>query len=428
MAIALQQRLLLDYNNDLNHSGVQGERLAKRLEEIAAIGQTEEGGSYRIGFSSEEQQAKAKIIGWMQALGMKVYQDGAMNVFGYLQGTNPDLPAIMCGSHVDTVPNGGHFDGALGVLATLEVIEAWRDTNKDPERTVILAIFTDEEGACFQSGFTGSKAVTGAYQLSELLKLRDEQGNSFTEVLELNGTDLEGFQHARQKFDDIALFVEMHIEQGKRLEKAGLPCGIVTGIAGPRWLEVTFTGEADHAGNTPMGERQDALVAASDFISILPRMPENFSQSAVATVGKLNTQPNGINVIPGKVTLFVDIRDIYEDKRDALTEAIIQQLKKAASDNDVQVAWQERSNIAPVLIEEELIQKWEQAFTYQGLETLKLPSGAGHDAMIMHEKVPVTMLFVQSKNGRSHHPAEWSELNDCVQSIHVLKQFLENYE
>lgn len=425
MARTLQQRLLQNYDTKFNYGGIKGERLAERLKEIATIGLTEDGGSYRIGFSVEEQQAKEKIIDWMRALEMTVYQDGALNVFGYLYGTNRELPAIMCGSHVDSVPNGGHFDGVLGVLAALEVIEAWKETGKTPERTLILAIFTDEEGSCFQSGFTGSKAVTGNYRLPELLKLHDQDGKSFSEVLEKNGSNLEDFQKAKQHLDDVALFVELHIEQGRRLEKAMLPCGIVTGIAGPRWLEVTFTGEADHAGNTPMGERQDALVAASEFIARLPQLPENFSASAVATVGKQFVQPNGINVVPGKVTLYVDIRDIYQEKRDALTDAIIRQIQKSASNHNVQVEWQEISNTAPVLIEKKYIQKWEEALASQDLDPLQLPSGAGHDAMILQEKVPVTMLFVQSKNGRSHNPNEWSELNDCMQAIHVLKQFLE---
>lgn len=425
--INLYEKLLKDYDSKHNHDGVSGERIAARLQALAEIGLTEEGGSYRIGYSQEEQQAKELVMKWMREADLEVHQDGAGNVFGRLKGSNPELPTLMSGSHVDTVPNGGHFDGTLGVLAALEVVEAWKETGYIPQRTYEVAIFTDEEGSCFNSGFTGSKAVTGGYEMEQLLKLKDRKGKSFTEVLADRGYSKESYQASKRNFHDVAAFIEVHIEQGKKLEKADLPCGTVTGIAGPYWLSVTFHGEAGHAGNTPMNDRKDALVAASEFITKVHHIPKAISESAVATVGKLNVHPNGINVIPGKVTLTVDIRDIYGDKRDKVIQEIIKEAERISKGCGVKIESEELSNSAPVLIEQSFIDRFNTALEKNGIKPVQMPSGAGHDGMILNEEIPISMLFVKSKNGVSHNPAEWSDLNDCVQAVHVLKSMIENY-
>ena len=185
-----------------------------------------------------------------------------------------DKKAILSGSHVDSVPNGGHFDGPLGVLAAIEVAQAWQEEGYVPERPYEVVIFTDEEGSRFNSGFHGSKAVIGKGNMEERLKLTDQEGLYFTEVLQSDGLTVEGCLASKRNMETYELFVEVHIEQGKRLERENLPCGIVTGIAGPYWVEFTFTGEAGHAGNTPMTDRKDALVAASEFILRVPKIPE----------------------------------------------------------------------------------------------------------------------------------------------------------
>lgn len=423
---SLEGELLKDYNEKYDYNGVSGKRLAYRLSELSKIGLTTENGSNRPGFSHEEKQAKELISGWMRAAGLTVYEDGAGNVFGRLVGKSNALPAILSGSHVDSVPNGGHFDGPLGVLVALEVVEAWKETGFQPKKPFEVVIFSDEEGARFHNGLNGSEAMIGKGDVEEKLQLKDESGLSFEEVLNEVGLTVEGYSTANRNFDEIETFVEVHIEQGKRLEKENLPCGIVTGIAGPCWLEITFYGEAGHAGNTPMNDRKDALIAASEFILEVNKLPSKVSDSAVATIGKLNVKPNGVNVIPGEVTLYVDIRDIFKNTRDDLVDKVLAAGDRISKKYDIKVEHIETIRIASVPIIESIQQVLEKSLHENGIRPYKLPSGAGHDAMIIGEKIPVAMLFVRSKNGISHNPAEWSDLSDCVQAVHVLKGFIES--
>ncbi|MBM7570351.1 Zn-dependent hydrolase [Aquibacillus albus] len=421
----LFDRLRNDYEVSIDHSGVSGNRLASRLAELANIGLTEDDGCNRISFSKEERQAKELVKTWMKEAGLTVVEDGAGNVFGRLEGKE-ELPAVLSGSHVDSVPNGGHFDGPLGVLAALEVAEAWKETNFQPKKPFEVVIFTDEEGARFNGGLTGSRAFTGEFDLEQQVKLNDFDGRSFQEVVEADGLSAEGFLEAKRDFSTVDSFVEVHIEQGKRLEKQDLPVGVVTGIAGPCWLNVTFKGKAGHAGNTPMNDRNDALTAASEFVLQVQKLPSTVSSSAVATVGKLQVSPNGVNVIPGEVRLTVDIRDIHEDTRNQLTELVIQAAERISDNNDIELSIEETLKVSPVPIDETMQAKAGQAAQeILGKEAFYLPSGAGHDAMVVGRYVPTAMLFTRSKDGVSHNPAEWSSLYDCVQTVHVLKKFLE---
>lgn len=422
----LQAKLLTNYDVALNRNGVSGERLASRLHQIAQIGLTTDNGSNRPGFSLEEKTAKELVTGWMKEAGLTVTMDGAGNVFGRLEGKNPELKTILSGSHVDSVPNGGHFDGPLGVLSALEVVEAWRETGYKPEKSYEVVIFTDEEGSRFNSGFHGSEAVIGTDNIAEKLQRTDNNGATFTEVLEAVDLTVEGYRGAARDLDAYELFVEVHIEQGKRLERENLPCGVVTGIAGPYWIEFTFTGQAGHAGNTPMDDRKDSLVAASEFIQRIPLIPPTISPSAVATVGKLAIKPNGVNVIPGEVSLYVDMRDITRKNQEKVVELVIESANSVASKHGVQLTYEEKARISPIPIQKETQALIAKSLEANGIDPYYLPSGAGHDAMIIGEKIPAAMIFVKSKDGVSHHPAEWSDLNDCIEGVHVLKTFIES--
>ncbi|WP_202882032.1 hydantoinase/carbamoylase family amidase [Carnobacterium inhibens] len=229
----LKEKLLETYDVSFDYNGISGKRLAERLGALSKIGLTEQNGSYRTGFSFEEKEAKELVMKWMKESGLSVHQDGAGNVFGRLEGKRPDVPAILSGSHVDSVPNGGHFDGPLGVLSALEVAEAWRETEFTPEKPFEVVIFSDEEGSRFHGGLNGSEAFMGSGDLDEKIKKKDTNGESFEKVLQDVGLSLESYSNAKRDLDDIETFIEIHIEQGKRLEKEELPCGIVTGIAGP---------------------------------------------------------------------------------------------------------------------------------------------------------------------------------------------------
>ncbi|RFB17389.1 Zn-dependent hydrolase [Bacillus sp. HNG] len=422
------EKLISDYDFSLDKNGVSGKRLASRLAALSEIGRTADNGSHRIGFSHEEKAAKDLVMQWMTEAGLTVTEDGAGNVFGRLNGKNSDLPALLSGSHVDSVPNGGHFDGPLGVLAALEVVDAWTQTGFVPERPFEVVIFSDEEGARFNGGFSGSSSMIGEATREELLPKKDIHGHSFTKVLEDIRLSVDDFFNSKRDLNQLEAFVEIHIEQGKRLERAGVPVGIVTGIAGPCWLKMTFTGRAGHAGNTPMDDRRDALVAASQFIYKVQSLPEQVSSSAVATVGKVDVLPNGVNVIPGEVRLTVDIRDIQKETRDQLVELVIEKAKSISAAQGIELHYEETLREAPVPISEDMQQKLEKSVVAQGIEPVFLSSGAGHDSMIVGHVLPVAMIFVQSKDGISHNPAEWSSLSDCVQSVHVLKDFLEGYD
>lgn len=418
--------LMSDYQKTLDHSGVNGERLAYRLAKLSEIGLTNENGSSRMGFSKEERQAKELVKTWMTEAGLTVMEDGAGNVFGRFAGKEIDAKTVMSGSHVDSVPNGGHFDGTLGVLAALEVVEAWKSTGFQPDKSLEVAIFTDEEGSRFNGGLSGSSAMVGDVKREEQEALVDVHGTGFKKVIEKDGLSIDRYFASKRKLEEISAFVEVHIEQGKQLEKEDLPVGVVTGIAGPCWLEITFLGEAGHAGNTPMNDRNDALIGASLFVAELEKLPSKISPTAVATVGKFEVFPNGINVIPGKVKLTVDIRDIHEETRNSLIDSTVQLAHLIANDRKLVVTLEENIRITPVPITFGMQAKVMKAIEENDLKAYLLPSGAGHDAMIIGRHLPVAMLFVRSKKGISHSPKEWSSLQDCVQSVHVLKTMLED--
>ena len=416
------EKLLKDYNTELSSDGIDGKRLAERFDAISKIGTVPEGGVSRKGFSPEERQAKNLVISWMKDAGLTVTEDAAGNVFGRLKG-NDDTSSIASGSHVDTVPSGGNFDGVLGVLAALEVAEAWKASSYTPEKSYEVVIFSDEEGARFSSGVFGSRAYMGLVDDQLISILRDSDGSDLSTVLKACGSSLEAFKNIEKR--DWNFFTEAHIEQGKLLEKNNLPVGIVSGIAGQAWLEVEFKGLAGHAGNTPMNDRQDALVAAGRFVSELEKLPPKVSDTAVATVGKLAVTPNGANVIPESVKMIVDIRDIHEETRDQLIELVKEQAETIAEDRNIGVTTSVTSRVKPIPIDDTYKNELQDILTDMSIEPMELPSGAGHDSMNIGLELPVAMIFARSKDGISHNPKEWTSLDDCVTTVHVLKTLLE---
>lgn len=417
--------LLIDYNNELSHSGINGNRVAQRLYAISKIGSTDDGGVTRIGYSNEEKLAKELVIEWMKEAGLLVTMDGAGNVFGKKQGLKKNN-IVVSGSHLDSVPNGGNFDGPLGVICALEVVEAWNEVGYTPKDSFEIAIFSDEEGSRFQSGLTGSRAFMGEIDKEEVVQLKDTDGNKFNEVITVYNSNLKKFIDSKSHKKNIKTFVEVHIEQGKVLEKNNQPVGIVTGIAGPTWLSIKFKGESGHAGNTPMDERKDSLIAASILIKNIEELPKKVSDSAVATVGKIDVFPNGINVISGKVEMIIDIRDIQAETRDRLVELVKSKAYEIAENRNIKCEIHHNSNIQPIPISSNIQKNLADILVEKNIKPIYIPSGAGHDAMIIGTKYPVAMLFVRSKEGISHNPKEWSSLNDCVLGVHVLKKYIES--
>lgn len=420
--MSIFDRLMDVYDTSLNYDGIDGERLAHRLEILSEIGKQPSGGVTRIGFSNEERKAKDEVVKWMKEAGLNVEEDGIGNIFGRLTGED-DSTSIASGSHVDSVPDGGNFDGPLGVLAALEIIESWKTSNYSPKKSFEVVIFSDEEGSRFNSGIFGSRSYMGQVDQQTLDSMKDSNGLTLGEVLENYGSSLDAYQSAGRR--DWTFFAELHIEQGKVLERNNQPAGIVSGIAGPAWLEIEFKGIAGHAGNTPMNDRKDALVAAGRFVSEIEKLPNTVSDTAVTTVGKLEVSPNGANVIPESVKMIVDVRDIKRDPRDKLLELIKDKAQEVSGFYDVEIVTNITTQITPVPINDIYKEELSTILKEMEIEPIEIPSGAGHDSMILGSEIPVAMIFARSENGISHNPKEWTTLNDCITSVHVLKKFIE---
>lgn len=398
---------------------INEERLLQQLATLAKIGKTPEGGISRFSFTAEEMEANDYVKQLMVAAGMTVSIDAIGNVIGEING-DIDAPAIVLGSHIDTVPNGGQYDGALGVLSAIEVIQSLQEQQISLQHPVKVIAFKDEEGTRFQFGMIGSRAAAGTLQFEDL-KRTDQQGISIAEAMQQVGLDPINVEQA--KFSNVQCYLELHIEQGKVLEQANVGVGVVTGIAGPLWQQITLKGLAEHAGATPMLIRRDALVGASLLIAKIEQLANQYP-AAVATVGKLSMSPNGVNVIPGEVTFTVDIRDIDVEIRNALEQEIQHAAQTIAQERQLTLSIDTLQRVAPVKCDTELQQIIAQAIADSGQQVVYLPSGAGHDAMQFNGQFPIAMIFVQSKDGISHNPQEFSFAEDIIAGANILKHTL----
>ncbi|MFB7304463.1 Zn-dependent hydrolase [Heyndrickxia sporothermodurans] len=393
---------------------INGSRLLKHLHDLSQIGRNEvTGGINRFSFTPEEKQAIELITMYMEKAGMTVTVDAVGNIIGtYGEGRE----TIMLGSHIDTVPEGGKYDGALGVLAAIEVVQTIHEQQLSPAKKIEIVAFKDEEGTRFRFGLIGSRAMAGLLTQEQLLQT-DASGISIEEAMKQ--FQLSPFPLEKVKRNDIQAYLEMHIEQGKVLENEGLPVGVVTGIAAPLWLEVTVTGVSEHAGATPMLIRQDALTAASEMILAIEHLLNDTTDS-VATVGKLNVEPNGINVIPGKVTFTVDIRDIDEQKISNLENTIFKKIQKIAERRNVTLTSKVLQRVKPAKTDPMIQQQLINSIEKHGVQSYSLISGAGHDAMNIAAVAPIGMLFVRSKDGISHNPLEFSTDEDIILATNIL--------
>jgi allantoate deiminase len=389
-------------------------RLLQRLQDLSQIGRNEvTGGINRFSFTSEEQQAIELVTSYMKEAGMTVTVDGIGNLIG-TYGEKSET--IMLGSHIDTVPEGGKYDGTLGVLAAIEVVQTIHEHQLSLSKNIEVAVFKDEEGTRFGFGLIGSRAMAGLLTHEELQKT-DTTDISIEEAMQQ--FQLSPLPLKRIKRNDIQAYLEMHIEQGKVLENEELPVGVVTGIAAPLWLEVSVTGVSEHAGATPMSIRHDALAAASEMILAIEQILNDTTDS-VATVGKLNVEPNGVNVIPGRVTFTIDIRDIDEQKISTLESSILEQLTKVSENRNVTMTSKVLQRVKPAKTAPILQQQLKNSIKKHGLRSYSLISGAGHDAMNIAAVAPIGMLFVRSKDGISHNPLEYSSDEDIAIATNIF--------
>jgi allantoate deiminase len=397
---------------------VDGGRLWERLGELAEIGKHEEGGVARLSFTPEEREAKELVASYMREAGLAVHEDAAGNLFGRREGSDPGAPAVLMGSHVDSVMNGGDFDGPLGVLGGIEVLQTMREGGVRTERPVEVVAFTDEEGARFSLGMIGSRALTGTLS-PEDLRHEDKNGVSIEQAMRDADLDPGRIGDAARTPASLAAYLELHIEQGKVLEGENLPVGVVTGIAGPVWLRLSFTGEAGHAGTTPMGTRRDALAAAAEVVGIVEE-EATATGSTVGTVGQIGARPGGINIIPGGAEVSLDLRDIDEAVRDRAEGRIRERAAEVCERRGIDLSFEELQRLPPAPCSEEIRASIAAACEREGIRPHSLPSGAGHDGMHVAELCPMGMIFVRSRDGISHNPKEWSSREDCEAGCNVL--------
>lgn len=397
---------------------INRQRLWDRLTALSQIGKQDTGGVTRLSFTAEERAAKDLVASFIKEAGLSVREDEVGNLIGRKEGRNPKAPVVLVGSHLDSVYNGGNFDGPLGVLSGIELLQSMNEQGLVTEHPIEVLAFTDEEGARFSFGMIGSRGIAGTL-LPEHLQAADKQGVTIAEAMRQSGLDPETIGQAARPKGSIKAYVELHIEQGKILESNNLSVGIVTGIAGPLWLKFILEGEAGHAGTTPMKMRRDALAAAAQIMQVIEREAGK-TGSTVGTIGQLQLFPGGINIIPGRVEFSLDLRDIDEQVRDRVEQQILEQSSMLCQERGIKLTIETLQRIAPVPCSDLIQDATKAACQTVGLEIFSLPSGAGHDGMQLAGLCPMGMIFIRSKDGISHNPAEWSSQDDCADGANVL--------
>lgn len=399
------------------------ERLLADLDAFAAIGGDGRGGVTRLAFTEADQEARRLLQEKLNAAGLAVRVDAIGNVFGRRACRDNVLPPVLLGSHLDSVPNGGRFDGPLGVLAALEVVRMLNDARTETRRPLEVACFVGEESSRFGSGTLGSKAVVGRLTPEALETLRDGEGRTLAEVLRGCGLSPERLTEVRRPPGAYHAYLELHLEQGAVLEHAGIPVGLVTGIAAPTRFRVTYTGRADHSGATPMGLRRDALVAAAELVLAVRRIVlAHGSPTSVGTVGVLTVQPGAMNVIPGQASLGIDLRDIDAEAKRRIAKKVQAAVRRIGRKWKLDVSIETLTDESPVPLPERIRQVSRAACQARGIPFLELPSGAGHDAMYLAEIAETGMIFVRCREGISHNPAEFVDPQDAAAGTAVLAE------
>ncbi|VEF49670.1 allantoate amidohydrolase [Bacillus freudenreichii] len=424
MTVLQSSKMMETLTRCKEYPGLDPIQLAERITTLAAIGRTDNGGINRFSYTKEEHEAKNLFKVWASEAGLKVSEDSVGNVFARYEGTEPLLPVILTGSHIDTVPNGGAFDGALGAISSLMAIESLKKEGKRPRRSIELVVFVDEEGTRFNNALFGSRTMMGEVSYKDLLPIKDGDGTQLTQAMREAGLNPEEIESAYYLKEKIHAFLELHIEQGKQLELGRYDIGVVNGIAGTEWHTYTFHGETDHAGNTPMFLRKDSVAAAAEFINEIENIPPTISDTAVATVGRVKVDPNGANVIAGRTTVTVDARDIDKIQRDTMTARINEAARSIAKKRGLTLDHKREFSITPVKVPEIIQQTIRETADSLELSSCSISSGAGHDAMILGKYVPAGMIFLPSVDGKSHCPEEFTNLYDCLNGVAVLKEAL----
>ena len=396
---------------------VNQQRIESRIVELAKFGKDSLGRGYRVAFTKGDVEARTWYMNLMKNARLDVSIDAAGNLIGKRKGSNPSLKPIAFGSHIDMVPDGGNYDGCVGSIGALEIIEVLNENNIITAHPLEVIIFSNEEGATI-----GSMAMAGGLTIKGLQQI-SESGLTMAEGIRFIGGNPDNIQIAARKKGELKTFLELHIEQGGILEKENLQIGVVEGIVGIVHWEVTVEGFANHAGTTPMAMRQDALVTASKFIIAVNEIINSVKGNQVGTIGKIDVQPGAYNVIPGKVIMGLEIRDLSAEKIEMLFKEIEMRAASIASASKTKISFIRQANESkPALTEKTLQQKIMASAKSLGFTYKLMQSGAGHDSQEMAAITPVAMIFVPSVGGISHSPKEFTKAVDMANGANVLLQ------
>jgi allantoate deiminase len=397
------------------------DRIKRNLEDLSRYTSTPEKGTTRLPFSPEARAAVIYLSKEMSAAGMRVREDAAGNIIGRIEGKMSDAPALLIASHYDSVTNGGDFDGIAGIIAGIELVRHFQEEGIELNHPVEVMGTNDEEGMRFGTGFFGINAMAGEIDAGNMRSMKDKDGVSIYDAMKEYGLDPEQIALAsRDVGKEIEAFIEIHVEQGPVLYNTGFEIGLVEGIVGLKRFMVTVNGQPDHAGTTPMDMRIDAMDCAAKVISKISDWAVEAGRNTVATVGSLEVFPNAINIVAEKVIFSVDLRSIDEASITQVCERIKDKLKKICSEKRASFFVEETLNVSPVHLDKTILTQFENSCRELGYSSLKMLSGAGHDALPMASKLSTAMLFVPSRKGRSHCQEEWSEYGDFVKAIEVL--------
>jgi len=397
---------------------ISPERLRGDIDALAAIGRHADQGIYRMALSDGDMAARDWLRGRIQAADLELHQDGAANIHARLNW-NPGLASVIAGSHIDTVPGAGHLDGALGVLCALEALRVLKESGTPLKRPVEAIAFTDEEGRF--GGMFGSQALVGQVTPDYLHHARDLEGVTLVDAMAERGLDAREALHAQRQPATIHAYVELHIEQGPVLDRQGVAVGIVDAITGLFKWQATLRGTSNHAGTTPMNLRNDAFQGLTEFATQIDRvLSEHGSPGSVATIGRVELLPGAANVVPGQAIFSLDVRDTDPAVLADLAQAFRRTLAAIARRRELMFDFQVLSEIAPVPCALLVRHAVEQSVEALGIPATHINSGAAHDAQVIASIAPAGMLFVPSKEGRSHSAAEWTAWNDIEAGANVL--------
>jgi N-carbamoyl-L-amino-acid hydrolase len=393
---------------------VNGQRIMDHIFALAEFGKNPQGGASRVAYSDADKQGREYVLGLMRAAKLDVSIDAAGNLIGRRVGSAAGMLPLLIGSHVDTVPEGGNYDGVVGSMGAIEVAQTLAENNLTLRHPLEVVIFQNEEG-----GLIGSRAMDGELTEKEL-DLVSRSGKTIREGIKFIGGDVSKLADVRRRKGDIAAYLELHIEQGGTLDTEKINIGVVEGIVGINWWDVTVEGFANHAGTTAMNNRQDALLAAAKFIEAVNRVVTSVPGRQVGTVGRISALPGAPNVIPGKVVLSLELRDLDAAKINMLFERIKAEAEKIAAESKTRFDFKEINVNIPAPTDLKIRSLIADAAHDLGLTTKSLPSGAGHDAQDMARLGPVGMIFVPSVGGISHSPREFSRPEDIANGANVL--------